>query len=197
MRQRLGLGNEPIVLTVSAKRPHKNLDRLFEAFLGIANEPGLRFVVPGYSTFHEPALRGASRGSGCRRADPVHGLARGRSPRRGSIARPRVSSSPLSRRASAFPCSRRSPAARRLPARTPHRCRKSPATLSYYFDPLDVGEMTRAIERLLTDEALREQFAPSWPGTGANVHMGGDRSGDTRELRPGAARLTDTPELCE
>ena len=57
VRRRLELGGAPIVLTVSAKRPHKNLERLFEAFSGVRNEPEPVLVVPGYPTFHEPELR--------------------------------------------------------------------------------------------------------------------------------------------
>ena len=82
LRRRLGLGKEPIVLTVSAKRPHKNLERLFEAFLGIATEGQPTLVVPGYPTFHEPALRARAEALGWWRAHPFHGLARGRPPRR-------------------------------------------------------------------------------------------------------------------
>ena len=162
MRRRLGLGNEPIVLTVSAKRPHKNLDRLFEAFLGIANDRRLRSscrvtrpsMSPRYES--EPRLWVPAGGSGSRAGSRTISSTR-------SIARPRVSSSPLSRRGSAFPCSRRSPAARRLPARTPHRLPEVAGDAVLYFDPLDVGEMTRAIERLLTDEALREQLRRAGP----------------------------------
>lgn len=57
LRERLGLGDAPIVLTVSAKLPHKNLERLFEAFARLQVEHAPVLVVPGYGTFHEPALR--------------------------------------------------------------------------------------------------------------------------------------------
>ena len=57
VRRRLELGDAPIVLTVSAKRPHKNLERLFEAFRGVRAKPEPVLVVPGYSTIHEPELR--------------------------------------------------------------------------------------------------------------------------------------------
>jgi len=57
LRERLGLGNSPIVLTVSAKRPHKNLERLFEAFARLeATEPPV-LVVPGYETPFTAELR--------------------------------------------------------------------------------------------------------------------------------------------
>jgi glycosyltransferase involved in cell wall biosynthesis len=57
VRSTLDLGKAPVVLTVSAKLPHKNLERLFEAFARLELEPAPVLVVPGYETFHEPALR--------------------------------------------------------------------------------------------------------------------------------------------
>jgi len=57
LRERLGLGDRPIVLSPSAKRPHKNLARLIRALaeVGLAERPAL--VVPGYPTPHEAELR--------------------------------------------------------------------------------------------------------------------------------------------
>jgi glycosyltransferase involved in cell wall biosynthesis len=55
LRRRLRLGDEPIVLTVSAKRPHKNLERLISA-VGTLDTPA-KLVVPGYATPFEEALR--------------------------------------------------------------------------------------------------------------------------------------------
>jgi glycosyltransferase involved in cell wall biosynthesis len=57
VRRRLELGGAPIVLTVSAKRPHKNLERLFQAFRDVRTEPEPVLVVPGYPSFHESELR--------------------------------------------------------------------------------------------------------------------------------------------
>ncbi|HEU4974706.1 MAG TPA: glycosyltransferase family 1 protein [Baekduia sp.] len=56
LRARLELGDRPVLLTVSAKRPHKNLPRLIEAHAGLpAPRPVL--VLPGYPTPHEAELR--------------------------------------------------------------------------------------------------------------------------------------------
>ena len=57
LRTRLGLGERPVVLTASAKRPHKNLLRLLEgwALLPAGDRPLL--VLPGYPTPHERELR--------------------------------------------------------------------------------------------------------------------------------------------
>jgi glycosyltransferase involved in cell wall biosynthesis len=57
LRSRLALGDRMIVLSVSAKRPHKNLLRLIDA---IARIPAARrplLVLPGYPTPHERDLR--------------------------------------------------------------------------------------------------------------------------------------------
>ena len=42
LRARLELGDAPIVLTVSAKRPHKNLERLLDAFGRVESRRGAR-----------------------------------------------------------------------------------------------------------------------------------------------------------
>jgi glycosyltransferase involved in cell wall biosynthesis len=57
LRRRLDLGERPVVLSVSAKRPHKNLGRVIEAMalLDPAQRPVL--VLPGYATPHEEELR--------------------------------------------------------------------------------------------------------------------------------------------
>jgi glycosyltransferase involved in cell wall biosynthesis len=57
LRARFDLGDRRVLLSVSAKRPHKNLVRLLEAHAHLP--PGLRpvLVVPGYSTDHEDELR--------------------------------------------------------------------------------------------------------------------------------------------
>jgi glycosyltransferase involved in cell wall biosynthesis len=57
LRERHGLGRRQVVLSASAKRPHKNLPRLLHALSAIA--PGQRpvLVIPGYPTPHECELR--------------------------------------------------------------------------------------------------------------------------------------------
>jgi len=57
LRERHGLGARQVVLSVSAKRPHKNLARLFEALAAIAPERRPVLVVPGYRTPYEATLR--------------------------------------------------------------------------------------------------------------------------------------------
>jgi glycosyltransferase involved in cell wall biosynthesis len=57
LRARRGLGDRPVVLSVSAKRPHKNLLRLLDALALLAGERRPVLVLPGYPTWHERELR--------------------------------------------------------------------------------------------------------------------------------------------
>jgi glycosyltransferase involved in cell wall biosynthesis len=57
LRARLELGERPIVLSLAAKRPHKNVEGLIDALAGIPAERRPLLVVPGYATEHEAALR--------------------------------------------------------------------------------------------------------------------------------------------
>jgi glycosyltransferase involved in cell wall biosynthesis len=57
LRERHALGARRIALSVSAKRPHKNLMRLLEALAAIAAERRPVLVIPGYPTPYERELR--------------------------------------------------------------------------------------------------------------------------------------------
>jgi glycosyltransferase involved in cell wall biosynthesis len=58
LRQRLGLGEGPIVLAVSAKKTHKNLARLVQAMRAVlARAPTAVLVLVGRPTAHELELR--------------------------------------------------------------------------------------------------------------------------------------------
>jgi glycosyltransferase involved in cell wall biosynthesis len=57
LRRRHALGARPVVLSVSAKRPHKNLGRLLEAAALLPADRRPVVVVPGYPTWHEAELR--------------------------------------------------------------------------------------------------------------------------------------------
>jgi glycosyltransferase involved in cell wall biosynthesis len=56
LRARLDLGERPVLLSVSAKRPHKNLLRLLAAHARIDAAERPMLVLPGYSTPHEAEL---------------------------------------------------------------------------------------------------------------------------------------------
>jgi glycosyltransferase involved in cell wall biosynthesis len=57
VRERLRLEGRPLALTVSAKRPHKNLGRLLQALATIPAQERPVLVLPGYPTPHEKDLR--------------------------------------------------------------------------------------------------------------------------------------------
>ena len=58
MRARFELGERRVVLSLSAKRPHKNLLALIGALARIPAEDRPVLVMPGYPTAHEAELRG-------------------------------------------------------------------------------------------------------------------------------------------
>jgi glycosyltransferase involved in cell wall biosynthesis len=57
VRRWLDAGSRQLVLSVSAKRPHKNLARLLEALALVPAERRPVLVLPGYPTWHEAELR--------------------------------------------------------------------------------------------------------------------------------------------
>ena len=57
LRAKLELAERPIVLSLSAKRPHKNLPRLLRAVAAMDATERPSLVVPGYPTPHEDELR--------------------------------------------------------------------------------------------------------------------------------------------
>src|SRR5262249_39173143 len=65
----LELGDGPVLLTVSAKRPHKNLLRLLEAVALLEERPVV--VMPGYATPHEAELRSRAAELGLRAVFPA------------------------------------------------------------------------------------------------------------------------------
>ncbi len=60
LRARFDLGDRPLVLSPSARQPHKNLDRLIEAHALIPGERPL-LVLPGYATQQDDALHRRTR----------------------------------------------------------------------------------------------------------------------------------------
>ena len=64
LRERYGLGDDPIVLTISAALRHKNLDRLIAAFARVASDRDVRLVAVGHGGLEQDALRAAARAQG-------------------------------------------------------------------------------------------------------------------------------------
>jgi glycosyltransferase involved in cell wall biosynthesis len=56
LRERLRLGSRPVALSLSAKRPHKNLIRLLDALASIPQPRRPMLVIPGYRTWYEKEL---------------------------------------------------------------------------------------------------------------------------------------------
>lgn len=56
-RARFGLGERPVLLTLSARRAHKNLERLIGALAAIPVQRRPLLVLPGYATDYEARLR--------------------------------------------------------------------------------------------------------------------------------------------
>jgi glycosyltransferase involved in cell wall biosynthesis len=65
LRARLELGQGPVILSVSAKKVHKNLARLVQAMAAVAQRyPDAVLVLPGNPTAHEDELRELAQGLG-------------------------------------------------------------------------------------------------------------------------------------
>jgi glycosyltransferase involved in cell wall biosynthesis len=64
VRERLQLGRRRVALSLSAKRPHKNLSALIDALALIEAERRPLLVLPGYSTAHEQELRDRAAAAG-------------------------------------------------------------------------------------------------------------------------------------
>jgi len=157
LRERLELGERSIVLSLSAKRPHKNLARLLRAVAELQPERRPALVVPGYPTSHERDLReladrlgigGLVRLPPWLSAADVEGLYRAAA----CVVFPSLYEGfglpVLEAMARGVPvaCSDRSS----LP--------EVAGDAALLFDPEDVGAIRTALARLLTDPALAERL---------------------------------------
>ncbi len=61
VRARFDLGERPVLLSLSAKRPHKNLPALLGALARLRSDSRPVLVLPGYATAHEGELRELAR----------------------------------------------------------------------------------------------------------------------------------------
>jgi glycosyltransferase involved in cell wall biosynthesis len=57
VRKRLGIDKRGVLLSLSAKRPHKNLMKLIDAVATIPAQRRPLLLLPGYETWHEAQLR--------------------------------------------------------------------------------------------------------------------------------------------
>jgi glycosyltransferase involved in cell wall biosynthesis len=63
-RERLRLGDRQVLLSLSAKRPHKNLIALIDALAQVPRDYRPTLVIPGYPTEYEAALRARAEAHG-------------------------------------------------------------------------------------------------------------------------------------
>jgi glycosyltransferase involved in cell wall biosynthesis len=157
LRAKLGIGDRPVVLSVSAKRPHKNIARLLDALASIAPERRPALVVPGYPTSYEADLRAHADkvGVGTDVAWPAW-LSAGEL--EGLYALASLAVFPSLYEGFGLPVLEAM--ARGVPVATSNRSSlpEVAGDAALVFDPEDVDAIRAAIERLLADEAERARL---------------------------------------
>lgn len=158
LRERLGLGDGPFVLATSARRGHKNLGRLLEAFAKLRHEPAPSLVLPGYATGAEPELAEQIDRLGL--AGRVHLL--------GWISEADLDGLYTAAELLAFPSLAEGfglPVLEAMQHGTPvatSNLSSMPEVggeAAIYFDPYDVDAIAFSIDRLLGDPELRERLS--------------------------------------
>jgi glycosyltransferase involved in cell wall biosynthesis len=156
-RELLGAGERPVALSVSAKRPHKNLARLIGALARIPQERRPLLALPGYPTPHEQDLRelAAER----RVTDDVRFL--------GWVSAQELDNLYAAADCFVFPSLYEGfgfpvleAMTRGVPVATSGRASLAEVAgdAALMFDPDDEDSIADAIETLLADEALRERL---------------------------------------
>lgn len=156
LRERFALGDARLLLTFSAKRPHKNLMRLIEAHAQLpAPRPVL--MLPGYPTPHEAELRARAEQLGTTDDVRFEGWISDED-REGLYAIADVFAFPSLYEGFGFPPLEAM--ARGVPVVTTGRGSLAEVVggAALTVDPDSTGDLRDAIERLLTDEAERERL---------------------------------------
>lgn len=156
LRARLELGDRPVLLTFSAKRPHKNLMRLVEAHARLPS-PRPALVLPGYPTPYERALRERVRQLGTEAEVRFLGWVSDED-REGLYALAEVFAFPSLYEGFGLPPLEAM--ARGVPVVTSDRgsLAEVAGDAAAIVDPESVEQIAGAIERLLRDEAERERL---------------------------------------
>jgi glycosyltransferase involved in cell wall biosynthesis len=174
VRARLRLGDGPLVLSVSARRPHKNLPRLIEA---IARMPGVTLVLPGYSTSFDDDLRAAAEAAGVTQRVAFCGW----------ISDAELETLYAISRCLVFPSLAEGfglPVLEAMSRGLPVACSNATSLpevagdAALLFDPESVDAMAAAVRRLVTDDVLRAELSArgraqaarfSWQATAAGT----------------------------
>ncbi|MGI8557474.1 MAG: glycosyltransferase family 4 protein [Solirubrobacteraceae bacterium] len=148
-------GDRPILLTLSAKRPHKNLAALIDAVAQIPQERRPQLVLPGYPTPHEQELRARAAQSGVDASFPAW------------LSEAEIEGLWDAAAAFVYPSLYEGfglPVLEAMQRRVPVACSNAASLpevagdAALTFDPRDTAAMTRAIERVLGDPPLRERL---------------------------------------
>jgi len=185
LRARHALGDRPVVLALSAKRPHKNLAGLLRALAQLAPEERPVAVLPGYATPHEAELRalagelgvaGDVRFLGWTSAEELEGL----------FAAATAFVFPSFYEGFGLPVLEAM--ARGVPVACSDRASlpEVAGDAALLFDPADPAAIAGALRRLLADAALRERLARAgreraatftWERTAAQTVAAYERAG--------------------
>jgi glycosyltransferase involved in cell wall biosynthesis len=158
LRERLALGEAPILLSVSARRPHKNLPRLLAAFARLRADPAPLLVLPGYPTSFEGELEAQARRLGI--TDRVRFL--------GWVPDEDLEGLYAAATCFAFPSLAEGfglPVLEAMQRGVPVACSRASSLpevagdAARYFDPLDEGDIASALSDLLGDADLRAELA--------------------------------------
>jgi glycosyltransferase involved in cell wall biosynthesis len=156
-RRRFALGSRRVLLSLSAKRPHKNLAALIRALAAIPPERRPLLVLPGYPTWYEQELRERAMSAGA--ADDVRFL--------GWVSGAEIEGLWSLAEGFVFPSLYEGfglPVLEAMARGVPVACSNTSSLpevagdAAVTFDPHDERAITAALERLLSDHALVEEL---------------------------------------
>lgn len=162
VRDRFGIGERPFVLTVSAKLPHKNVDRLIEAVAGMDGDGAPVLLVPGYETRLEGALRELVESRGA--AERIRFA--------GWVDDATLDGLYRACDAFVFPSLAEgfgAPVLEAMERGVPTACSNTTSLpevagdAALLFDPTDTAAIAATVERMLSDESLRERLRRAGP----------------------------------
>jgi glycosyltransferase involved in cell wall biosynthesis len=157
VRRALDAGNRPLLLSVSAKRPHKNLLRLIGALARVPADQRPFLALPGYPTPHEAELRHAAQEAGI--ADDVVFLGFVTAEELEALYEAAIAVV-LPSLYEGFGLPVLEAMSRDVPVATSGRTSLAEVAgdAALTFDPEDEASIADAIQRLLGDESLRERL---------------------------------------